>query len=49
MIKLEIMGENVKFNSEKELQLFCILKGIKPEELKKEESKETIKYKFNKR
>lgn len=49
MIVLEINGEKIKFNSEFEMKLFCILKGIKTHDIKKEETKDEIKYKFNKR
>lgn len=49
MIILEINGEKIKFNSEKEMKLFCILKGIKTTQLEKTETKKEYKYKFNER
>ena len=49
MIILEINGEKIKFNSEHEMKLFCILKGIKPNQLQKTETKKEYKYKFNDR
>lgn len=47
MVKLEINGEIIKFNSEYEMKLFCILKGIKPDQIQKIETKKEYKYKFN--
>ena len=42
MLVLEINGEKIKFNSEYEMKMFCILKGIKPLEINKEETKDEI-------
>lgn len=47
MVTLEINNETIKFNSEYEMKLFCIIKGIQIEKLKKEETKTEFKYTFN--